>query len=375
MSCPGQWDFQLLPRCGSMWICMVFLGMFFFLGEPIETVNGCDCMSCVCFAQAAAQPQIWRGAFFSPSTITINMVWHFEDQYEIQYSTVRWCKNDRGQGRQRLKHGPWDIHGWIMRGRQAWLIKSYPTTWHPWRPDISGEVNLKNQEMQLGNPVFFRWTGDSQKFICVFQVGETSWLFYCKFQRWQMMTVFAVMRSSNEVWKDLRMMRSSALWKGFLERLSGVDWLNFAWHSVAFAWMRFFYLWPSGRKQHAANCRWLQCEGEQSRVSAPEAVGSWKTRFPSRTASFEGLCMTMIDYVKFQVCTTVYLLISWPWHLGHTKSWWFFSARCACAALAVAFWKALMAQRHGSWELKGASPNASPIARKIWPYMALFWDY
>lgn len=129
-------------------------------------------MSCVCFAQAAAQPQIWRGAFF-PSTTTINMVWHFEDQYEIQYSTVRWCKNDRGQGRQRLNHGPWAIHGWIMRGRQAWLIKSYPTTWHPWRPDICGEVNLKNQEMQLGNPVFFRWTGDSQKFICVFQVGET----------------------------------------------------------------------------------------------------------------------------------------------------------------------------------------------------------
>lgn len=175
-----------------------------------------------------------------------------------------------------------------------------------------------------------------------------------------MMTVFAVMRSSNEVWKDLRMMRSSALWKGFSERLSGVDWLNFAWHSVAFAWMRFFYLWPSGRKQHAANCRWLQCEGEQSRVSAPEALESWKTSFPSRTASFEGLCMTMIDYVKFQVCTTVYLLISWPWHHGHTKSWWFFSARCACAALAVAFWKALMAQRHGSWEFEGVSPQCQP---------------
>lgn len=59
MSCPEELGFSASSQA---WFHVnlhgFFRDVFFFFGEPIETVNGCACMSCVCFAQAAAQPQI-----------------------------------------------------------------------------------------------------------------------------------------------------------------------------------------------------------------------------------------------------------------------------------------------------------------------------
>lgn len=121
------------------------------------------------------------------------------------------------------------------------------------------------------------------------------------------MTLFAVMGSSHEVWKDLRMMRSSALWKGFLERLF-VVWCRLAEFCLTFCGFCMDEILLSLAVRPETICGESQMTAMRRRA-VPEAVGSWKTSFPSWTASFEGLCMTMIDFKCIPRCTC--------WFLGH----------------------------------------------------------